>query len=115
VESRVGGEEGGAVGDGAECALFVFLHWSAFASRLKRRKTYLPFGLGLHDSMGSLGSKCEEIGGAIASLERVGALDLFSRNGSDGSRVDASETCSGIPVQVSGTTGGGSDWGRGGG
>lgn len=25
VESRVGGEEGGAVGDGAECALVIFL------------------------------------------------------------------------------------------
>ena len=31
VESRVGGEEGGTVGDGAERALAVFLFLSAYA------------------------------------------------------------------------------------
>ena len=51
--------------------------------------------------MRALGSQCKEIGSAVASLERVSALDLFGRDGSDGSGVEACKTCSGISVEVS--------------
>lgn len=101
VESRVGGEEGGAVGDGTECAFIVFLEKSASTIIMVRGYTYLPFRLWLHESMRALGSQGEEIGSAIASLERMCALDLLGRDGSDRSGVDACETCSRITIEVS--------------
>jgi hypothetical protein len=101
VESRVGGEEGGAVGDGTECAFIVFLILSASGSSTVRRWTYLPFRLWLHESMRALGSQCKEIGGAVASLEELCDLGLLGRDCSDRSGVETCEACSGITVKVS--------------
>jgi hypothetical protein len=53
--------------------------------------------------MRALGSQGEKVGGAVASLQRMGALDLLGGHGGDGGGVDTSETDSGITVEVSGT------------
>ena len=54
--------------------------------------------------MTSLGSQCEEVGGAVGKFHGRRALGLFGRDGGEGSGVDASESSSRITVKVSGAT-----------
>jgi hypothetical protein len=97
VEARVGREEGSAVGDGTECALFIAL----------------PFGSGFEKTVTSLCGERQEIGSIVVSFESVSTLDLFSRYCSDGCRAEAGESAGRVSIKVAGAAGGRGDGGEG--
>lgn len=94
VESGVDGEEGSAVGDGAECTVLISL----------------PLGSRFCETVTAFRGKSQQVEGAVASLDRVSTFDLLGRDGSDWGRSEACETAGGVSVEVSCTAGCGSDW-----